>query len=516
MRHALCPMTRPRYLISSLLVILFMAAFYYLGLRLVSQLYFLKGKDYVRTSHFGLAVSRLEKAIRYQDNDYTIWNHLGRAYHKRGQLKPTQEAFVVAQKAKDAYLRAARLNPHDAEAAYGLAREEARLERLYKRLHTDQEDDPYEPIPYFRQAIHLRPNGIGYHYALARYLYQQGETEQLLPVITKMAQIYPPVYAHLKQEPFWSSDVKEALKKGLEQAMEQQGRAVENAHMAFYALLVDEEDWANAISHYQKALALRETDAQSRDYMQLGRLYLENGQLQDAQENFLTALSMSADRERDLEALYNAYRTMGYSEELYAFYERVRRTFPQSAGTDILLARSLIDLEQYHKARQALEALNQKEPHAAARYWLFRIAQKENDWDRMELSIQKATVLEPDSSQYHLLFSQVLTRVKKLDRAEKEAGLAIKHAANPSASLFNHRASIRWTKKDHQGALQDWKSALPLQPQNAALHARIAEAYLMVGELPQATYHYKKALQIEPKNQTYKVKYEALKTIQFP
>jgi tetratricopeptide (TPR) repeat protein len=478
---------------------------------LIAQVYFLKGKDYLRNNYYGLAVSRLEKAIQYQDNDYTIWNHLGRAYHKLGQLKPAQEAFLVAQQVKDAYLKAARLNPHDAEAAYGLAREEARLESLYKRLHPDQKDDPYEPIPYFQEAIRLRPNGIGYHYALARYLYQQEETEQLLPVITKLARIYPPVYAHLKKEPFWSSGAKEALKKGLEQAMEQ-GRAVENAHMAFYALLVDEGDWTNALSHYQKALALRETEAQSRDYIQLGRLFLENAQPQDAQENFLKALSMSADRERDLEGLYNAYRTMGYSEEFFAFYERVRRTFPQSANMDILLARSLIDLEQYPKARQILEELNQKEPHAAAYYWLFRIARKENDWDRMELSIQKATVLEPDSSQYHLLFSQVLTRVKKLDRAEKEAGLAIKHAASPSASLFNHRASIRWTKKDHQGALEDWKSALPMQPQNASMHSRIAEAYTNLGDWSRATEHYKKALQMEPNNQTYQQKLELLQT----
>jgi tetratricopeptide (TPR) repeat protein len=294
----------------------------------------------------------------------------------------------------------------------------------------------------------------------------------------------------------------------------EEGRASEQAHMALYALLVDEEDWAGAISHYQKALTHRETGAQSGDYLQLGRRYLENGQLEDAEENFLAALALSADRERDLEGLYRAYRTKGYSEEFYEFYKRVRRTFSRSANMDILFARSLIDLEQHDQAQQILEGLNQKEPHAEAYYWLFRIAQKQNDPDNMELSIQKATVLEPDSSQYHLLFSQVLTRAKKLDRAEKEAGLAIKHATRPSASLFNHRASIRWTKKDYQGALSDWKSALPMQPKNASLHARIAEASLMKGELPQATYHYQKALQIEPNNQTYQVKLETLQAAQ--
>jgi Flp pilus assembly protein TadD len=101
--------------------------------------------------------------------------------------------------------------------------------------------------------------------------------------------------------------------------------------------------------------------------------------------------------------------------------------------------------------------------------------------------------------------------MKKLDRAEKEAGLAIQHAAKPSHSLFNHRASIRWKEQDYQGALQDWKSALTMQPGNASLHARVAEAYLKKGDLSKARTHYQKALKLNPNNKTYKVKLEALK-----
>jgi Flp pilus assembly protein TadD len=104
----------------------------------------------------------------------------------------------------------------------------------------------------------------------------------------------------------------------------------------------------------------------------------------------------------------------------------------------------------------------------------------------------------------------VLNRVNKLDRAEKEAGLAIKHATRSSASLFNHRASIRWKKEDYQGAAEDWKSALPLQPRNASVHARLAEAYLNLGNLSQATAHYQKASYFSPNNQTYKQKLELL------
>ena len=173
-----------------------------------------------------------------------------------------------------------------------------------------------------------------------------------------------------------------------------------------------------------------------------------------------------------------------------------------------------MDLGQHDRARQILNELNAKEPNAVAHYWLYRMAQKQGDWDQMELSIQKATVVDPKNSHYHLLFFQVLNRVNKLDRAEKEAGLAIKHATKPSPGLFNHRASIRWKKEDYAKAAEDWKSGLTLQPRNASLHARVAEAYLKLGDLPKATSHYQKALHFSPNNKTYQEKLELLKAAQ--
>jgi tetratricopeptide (TPR) repeat protein len=178
---------------------------------------------------------------------------------------------------------------------------------------------------------------------------------------------------------------------------------------------------------------------------------------------------------------------------------------------DILLARSLIDLKRYHKARQILIDLNQKEPTAKAYYWLARIAQIEKDWDSMELAIQKATVLEPKNSHYHLLFSRVLKRIRKLDRAEKEAGLAIKNSAKPSPGLFNHRAWIRWAQKDYLGAVKDWKLAIRLSPKRATFYARAAEAYRMLGYWLAAMDYYQKAMKLDPENKRYKKRYQEFK-----
>ena len=512
MRHAPCSMPHAMpYALCALILLLSVVALYFVSFRLISRIQYQRAKDLLHKEYYDLAASHLKKAYYYQPNDHKILKELGKAYHKLGQLKPgAKGAFPFSLKAKDYYLEANRLNPLDAETAYGLAREEVRLERLYKYLYPENKDNPYQALPYFKKAVLLRPNGILYHYALARYLYDHDKEEELLSVARTLSRIYPPTYYYLKKEPFWSPPVKEAVKRGLEEAIEE-GSSLRDAHKAMSALLAGEEKWAGAISHYRQALCYQAFNNSAGDYIHLGGLYLKNGGLEEAEESFFKGLDLSRSKEKTLERLYRIYKDEGHMEELYRFYQQASRRFILSYRMDILLARYLIDLSRYNKARQILIDLNQKEPTAQAYYWLARIAQIEKDWDSMELAIQKATVLEPKNSHYHLLFSQVLKRVRKLDRAEKEAGLAIKNSAKPSPGLFNHRAWIRWAQKDYLGAVKDWKLAIRLNPKRAAFYAQAAEAYRMLGYWPAAMDYYQKAMKLDPENKRYNKRYQELK-----
>lgn len=495
---------------AALLLLFFITAFYFLCLHLIAHIHYQTAAGHIRDRTFDVAVEHLEKASQYRARDPEIWKKLGTAYHGLSILKPVKEAFALTEKAKHAYVKAAGLNPLDAEAAYGLAEQEARLKRLFPYLHSHREANPYEAYPFFQEAIRLRPNGILYHYAFARYLNRYKNTEALMNTITKLARIHPPVVAHLKKEAFWSPKVEEAVREGLKQAIDE-GTDVRNAHMAMSSLLAGQKDRAGAISHYQKALGVEAIDNNSTHYLHLGRLYVANGQLKEAETIFFEALSISPTKEDDLEGLYGVYKENGYSKELYEFYDLAGKSFVLSPRMDILLARSLIDLNRYNQAHWILERSNRKEPAAAAYYWLAFMAEKKKDWDSMELAIQKATVLDPENSSYHLRFSQVLNRLKKLDRAEKEAGLAIRHASKPSSGLFNHRAWIRWSRKDFQGALEDWISAMALEPEKAHFYARAGDAYIEMGDLAHATEYYEKAVKLDPKNQNYRKRYDQLR-----
>jgi tetratricopeptide (TPR) repeat protein len=155
--------------------------------------------------------------------------------------------------------------------------------------------------------------------------------------------------------------------------------------------------------------------------------------------------------------------------------------------------------------------LNREEPSAKAYYWMARIAEIEKNWDHLELSIQKATILDPGNSHYYLIFSKVLQRLKKLNRAKKAANLAIKHAPKPSPALFNHRAWIRWNLEDYSGAAKDWEAAIQLEPENASFHALAAESYIKSGNWSLARDYYQKAARRDPHNTNYQKKYNELK-----
>jgi tetratricopeptide (TPR) repeat protein len=485
-----------------LLALCALLALYPLYLRLMSGIHQLRAENHARQGYYGMALESFKKAAAYQPNDYQLMKGLGDAYYELGALKPgAKESFSLVNRSREFYETAKGLNPLDAGAAYGAARAGFRLEMLHDYLYPEKGDAPYNALPWYREAVRLRPNSVTLRYALARYLFYHDD-EQLPETVRDLVRVYPPAYSNLRKEEFWSPEIRDEAKKGLEQAIAE-GTSLRNAYMAMSGLSGEEERWDEAVSYYDQSLQYRAFENRAGNYIHLGYLNMKKGDMEAAEKNFIKGLDKSRSREADLGRIYRYYKLQDQLTGFPGFYSQVKERLITSPAMQILLARSLIEREEYASAREVLLEVNDRNTNAEACYWLARIAEKEKDWDSMELLIQKATVLEPENSNYHLVFSNVLRRLKKLERAEKEATLALQYQIKPSPWTFNHRASIRRALEDYEGAARDWTRAIGLKPDYAPFHARAGEAYASMAYWSLAAKHYKKALSLSPDNKQY-------------
>ena len=213
-----------------LILLGFLTAFTYLSFQLFARLQFHFGGDAMEAKDYAGAILHYEKAAQGQPRDARMFKALGEALHIRSREERIKKAFLLEKRAMTAFNRGARLIPIDAEAFYGLGRSTARLEQMHPLLHPIGTKNPYNPLPAFHKAVELRPNGILYRYALARYLYLIGDIPAFHQTIQALVQSSPGTYSHLKEEPFWSEPVEETVQQGLLQAAES-NTMPRNAHM---------------------------------------------------------------------------------------------------------------------------------------------------------------------------------------------------------------------------------------------------------------------------------------------
>ena len=310
-----------------IILLIFSSTSYFLISRLIAQIYFLKASSIIDNQHHETAIALLHHALKFQPEDHQILKTIAHEYYLLTGEKPLNEAFETALKSKNIYLRAYKQAPIDAETVFGLALAERRLEELSSFLKTTQHS--FDAMPYYQELIRLSPNMVDPIKAFISYLHSKNERILLMEMVTHLVRVYPAEYAGLKKQPFWSPDIQVAAKKGVQQAIAQKIDPY-NAYGAMLSISIEEKDWKSAIEHYKeksfywKKQHLKHYDA-SRDYFQLGRLYLENGQAEAASENFIKAIGYSKSMEKTLESVYKIYKRKKQLEHFKEFYNKAEK-----------------------------------------------------------------------------------------------------------------------------------------------------------------------------------------------
>jgi len=458
----------------------------------IGKFHYEKGRSLSGNGQYSLAMKELDKALSWQPRDAAIRYELGIVHLETALDMDGMLQTVMAAKAVEHFAMAQSLNPLDPETAYGLARAAELLGRKSQE----------QTLAAYHRAVELWPNNSLYHRAFARELYRQGKEQEFLAAVQTLGAIDPAGYGRMLREPYWGDAAQQAFAKGVKEAI---AKNVDprGAHMTLAAVLEKRGEWGEAAVQYRKAMEYEPHSNTEYNFYRLGSLLLHT-EPDEAAKVLELGLAKSATREKDLEGLYGAFKDVTEPEFQLLFYQNMRDRFPLTYRLDILMARTLIDAKDYDEAKAVLEKAALQEEAAELWFWLARIGELTKDWDSMELAIQKATVLDPDNSDYHLIFSRVLAKQQKYRAAEQQADRAIETREKPSAGLYNHRAWLRWNQENYEGALEDWQEANRLQPDNAAFYGQIGQAYKKLGKNDLAVIAYTKALERDPNNIRYK------------
>lgn len=499
-----------RCIASGLVIVCLGTGLYFLTLRLMAQSELHQAKKYVSQEKFGLASALLKKAAALQPYDANIPKQLGAVMFKlAGYSRDQKNALRYVQKAQTYYRKAGQLNPLDADIYFELAQCMVSIRELSAQAGLPPKHTT-DPLDHLRKAIALRPNSITFRYSLVKYFHLINRKDYLKSAVEKLSYIYPPIYSHLRREPFWSPEIGVEAKKGLVRAIDK-GNHPREAHMALSDMAARKKDYKTAIYHYEAALYYRAFENRPEQKIHLGRLCLKDQNVKTAKNNFIAAIRMSSRRKKYITQIYHVYRNCGQHRQFLDFIEQINALFPVTIGTRILTARSLLDQKRYFKAEQTLKEINKEDQIAEAYFWLAKIAQAQKDWHAMELHAQRAAFLEPDNSRFQMLFSQVLKKVKKLAEAEEAANQALAHAIKISPWYLNHRAWIRWERRNYRGAASDWRLALSLKSNNAGFNYQLAEAYVKISQNNLALEHFQRAVSLSPGNERYRQRLSELK-----
>jgi tetratricopeptide (TPR) repeat protein len=451
-----------------LILLLALAGLVLLGVRLGAQVAAQRAEGRLARGDQQGALALLERAVRLQPGDAALRLALGEILEQIGGARPQGEALAMAQRARMQFEAAAHLSPSDYTARYALARAVERLAQL-------GEPQAGDPVLELRHAVALAPRNVRLRYALARSLHRHGPSAEVPAAAADLVRLYPPIAARLRGEGFWTPAARSAALDALRERIDA-GGADAATHFAAAALHQENSDPAAAARHYERALVLEGSAPASHRLLQLGGLLLEAGDIPRAEERFLQAIETSAQPERELADITGRLKRAGRIDRALALYQEAeqRRLIPENGG--LQLARVLLELGQLPEARALLEKVNRRRPDPEAWTLLARIAEREADWDAMELAAQKAAMLDASRPEAHLLFAQALVRLKKWERAETELDLALALSTPPSAGLYHQRAVVRMARGDPQGAAEDWQAAARLEPHKPQWQTQAAAA----------------------------------------
>jgi tetratricopeptide (TPR) repeat protein len=404
----------------------------------------------LRAREYDKAVELSRAALETSPNNAQLWTLQGIAYASKGNNKDALTAFQ----------RALKISPNSIAALAGAAQIEFQA-------------GSQAAVPLLKHLVELRPEEPTAHAMLAVLEYRKGDCAAAAPDFAKAGELLD--------------------------------SQLEGLH-AYATCLVRLKRTDEAITVFQRALALQPEDP--REHLVLASIQLMAKKPQDALTTLQPLLQAQDPNVNVLQLASAAYEDAGDTPQAVSTLRQALLLAPKNVSLYLDFANICFTHESFQVGIDVITEGLSLQPKAddlyVARGVLYvQLAQ----YDKAEADFEKAYELNPNQSLSTAAQGLAAVQANDLDHALESVQTKLARKPNDPLLLYL-QADVLSQKGAEPGtpefkvALQSAKRAVALQPTLAAARGVLAKLYMQTGQYPEAIEQCRKALAIDPKDQT--------------
>uniref|UniRef100_A0A4W5JDA4 UDP-N-acetylglucosamine--peptide N-acetylglucosaminyltransferase 110 kDa subunit n=1 Tax=Hucho hucho TaxID=62062 RepID=A0A4W5JDA4_9TELE len=260
-------------------------------------------------------------------------------------------------------------------------------------------------------------------------------------------------------------------------------------------------------SAHFSTLAIKQNPMLAEAYSNLGNVYKERGQLQEAIEHYRHALRLKPDFIDGYINLAAALVAAGDMEGAVQAYVSALQYNPDLYCVRSDLGNLLKALGRLEEAKACyLKAIETQPNFAVAWSNLGCVFNAQGEIWLAIHHFEKAVTLDPNFLDAYINLGNVLKEARIFDRSEtfpmvseaEECYNTALRLCPTHADSLNNLANIKREQGNIEDAVQLYRKALEVFPEFAAAHSNLASVLQQQGKLQEALMHYKEAIRISP------------------
>ena len=404
----------------------------------------------LRAKDFETALQLSQSALQQFPNDAQLWTFQGIALASKGDSKKALAAFQQALKIAPNYLA----------ALEGAAQIEYQASSL-------------EAVPLLNHLLQLRPGDPTSHAMLAVLEYQHGNCQAAVPHFEKAGSL-----------------------------LDSQIDAVH----AYGICLVRLKQFDRAAQVFERAVSLHPDD--SRERYLLASILLMAHKPQEALTSLGPLLQANPPDAETLELASAAYEDVKDTPQAVSTLRQAILLNPQNVNLYLDFANLSFAHESFQVGIDVVSDGIGQQPQAAPLYLARGVLYVQLAlYDKAEADFEKAHELDPRQSLSSAAQGMAAVQANDLDRALSTVQAKLARKPNDALLLYL-QADILAQKgaepgtPEFQTAMRSAKKAVSLQPTLAGARGVLAKLYMQAGQYPEAVEQCRKALEIDPKDQT--------------